>query len=667
MRRIIRKLLVANRGEIAARILRTCRAMGIRTVAIYADPDRHAPFVQQADEAIYIGPPMASASFLAIDRIVELARSIGADAIHPGYGFLAENADFAEACAAAGIVFVGPSPAAIRGMGNKTQAKELARAADVPVIPGFSADGLDDSEIARRSKELGFPVLLKAAAGGGGKGMRVVQDAAELPAAFAAARRESKAAFGDDSLLVERYLQQPRHVEVQLLGDQHGTLLHCFERECSIQRRYQKIIEEAPSPVVDAALRERMTAAAIRLGRQLGYYSLGTVEFVVDARRDFYFLEVNTRLQVEHPVTEAVTGLDLVRLQIEVAEGTPLPLKQDELQLNGHAIECRLCAEDPEREFLPSIGRLAAWAPPMEAGIRCDSGVTAASEITIHYDSLIAKIIAHDTDRAAASRRMAQALRTTRIQGLVTNRDLLIRTVESDEFVSGKLDTHFLARHPELRVPLADLEAVRVHAAAAALWQQARRREQAPVLADLPSGWRNNPSMPQTVEYDAAGDTITVRYQLGRGHHVALEIDGRHFAARIVAENADGISLELDAVQRHFSVTTEAETTWVFSALGQSELHERPRFPEAEVHAVPGGCEAPMPGKILAVRVDAGQVVAKGQSLVILEAMKMEHDVTAPHAGIVAEVRVAVGQQVTAGDVLVVVETADEDVAGEQQ
>ncbi|HYD48910.1 MAG TPA: biotin carboxylase N-terminal domain-containing protein, partial [Terriglobales bacterium] len=565
MRRID-KLLIANRGEIAARIIRTCRDMGIATVAIYADPDRNAPFVRQADEAIYIGPPMASASFLAIEKIVELARNAGADAIHPGYGFLAENADFAQACSDAGLIFIGPAPEAIRGMGNKSAAKEIARAAGVPVIPGFNAEGLSETAMARQCEELGFPVLLKAAAGGGGKGMRVVAATADLPAAIAAARREAKAAFGDDALLVERYIESPRHIEVQILGDQHGKLIHCFERECSIQRRYQKIIEEAPSPAVDETLRQRMTEAALRLGARLRYSSLGTVEMVLDPAGSFYFLEVNTRLQVEHPVTEAVTGLDLVRLQIEVAEGAPLPLEQKDVVLRGHAIECRLCAEDPAREFLPSTGRLAAWKAPELVGVRCDTGVISGSEITIHYDSLIAKLIAYDFTRPAAARRMAQALRQTRVQGLASNRDLLLRIVESDPFLRGELDTHFLVRHGDLcDVSPQQTEIDRTHALAAALWQQSRRREQAAVLRTIPSGWRNSPSQMQTVVFEARGNAIAIGYQMAGNHRATATIDGAPHSVAVIDAEPDAIALEIDGMQRRFSVTEAADTCFVYS------------------------------------------------------------------------------------------------------
>ncbi|HKA30443.1 MAG TPA: biotin carboxylase N-terminal domain-containing protein, partial [Candidatus Binatia bacterium] len=382
MRRI-HKVLVANRGEIARRVLRTLRAMGIRSVTVFSDADAAAPHVREADEAVRVGPPPSRESYLAADRILDAARATGADAVHPGYGFLAENADFAERCATAGLVFIGPPAAAIRAMGSKIEAKRIMAEAGVPTIPGVSGAGLSDAALAREVRALSFPLLIKASAGGGGKGMRVVHDAADLPRALAAARREALAAFGDDTLLVERYVEQPRHVEIQVFGDTYGTVVHLFERECSIQRRYQKVIEEAPSPAVDDALRARMGAAAVTAASAVGYVGAGTVEFVLAPGGEFYFLEVNTRLQVEHPVTEVVTGLDLVRLQIEVAEGRPLAIARDDLRLDGHAIEARLYAEDPARGFLPAAGRVLLWDPPALPGVRWDAGVEAGSEVGV--------------------------------------------------------------------------------------------------------------------------------------------------------------------------------------------------------------------------------------------------------------------------------------------
>jgi acetyl-CoA carboxylase biotin carboxylase subunit len=650
------RILVANRGEIASRIMRTCRAMGIATVAVYADPDRDAPYVREADEAVSIGPPLAASSFLAVETLVGIARRLGADGVHPGYGFLAENADFAQACADAGLVFVGPSPDAIRRMGSKVEAKRIMAAAGVPVVPGFTATGLAARDAAARARELGFPVLVKASAGGGGKGMRIVHDPAGLTPALEAAAREAVAAFGDDTLLVERYVPSPRHVEVQILGDAEGTLVHCFERECSIQRRYQKIVEEAPSPGVDAALRERLGAAAVAAARAIGYRNAGTVEFVLDASGRFYFLEVNTRLQVEHPVTEEVTGLDLVRLQLAIAQGEPLPFTQDDLALRGHAIECRLYAEDARADFLPSTGTIACWEPAAGPGIRWESGIATGAAVTIHYDPMLAKAIAHAPTRTEAARRLARALRATRLHGVRTNLPLLIEILEHPEFLAGRLDTHFIATHLRLDRPPTPAEdaADRAHAVAAALWRQARRRAEAPVLRGLPSGWRNNPSAMQEVVFRRGTDAIRVAYRVGTGGAVAVRVDDAEHRATLHEADAERLDLTLDDVRRRYAVVARDDVVFVQSVLGSSELVEAPRFPVPGPAETPGSCRAPMPGRILHVRVAPGQAVRRGEPLVVLEAMKMEHEVVAPRDGTVQAVPVEAGQQVEAGTVLAV-------------
>jgi propionyl-CoA carboxylase alpha chain len=650
-----RKILIANRGEIASRIMRTCRAMGIHTAAIYADPDRNARFVREADEAVYIGPPVTGGSFLAIEKIVDAARRAGADAVHPGYGFLAENADFAQACADAGITFIGPSPESIRRMGSKIAAKAVAVAAGVPVIPGFSAAGLTDSQIEGQGRDAGYPLLIKASAGGGGKGMRIVHEAATLAAALAAARREAKSAFGDDTLLIEHYVASPRHIEIQILGDTHGHIIHCFERECSIQRRYQKIIEEAPSPAVDAALRARMGKAAVAVASTIGYHNAGTVEFIVDAEGAFYFLEVNTRLQVEHPVTEEITGLDLVRLQILIAQGAPLPLRQEDLCIDGHAIECRVYAEDPANDFLPSTGTLACWEEAPAAGVRYETGVETGAEVTIHYDPMLAKVIAHAPSRGEAARRLGRALGAMRVHGVRTNIPLLREVLQHPEFLAGNLSTHFIAEHLTLdRAPSpAQVAADRIHAVAVALWLQEQRRAQAPVLRSLPSGWRNNPSQMQTIAFTSGDGTCEVRYRLHSPGAIDVQIGGAAHRASLLLCDAEQIAFTLDDVRRTCRVRSRGDVHYVHSALGSSELHEVPRFPPPARVEVRGGCHAPMPGKILAVRVAAGQRVQAGEPLVILEAMKMEHEVAAPHDGVVREVLVEAGQQVDAGAVLV--------------
>lgn len=656
----IRKVLVANRGEIARRIFRACRALGFQTVAVYADPDREAPFVREADEAVYIGSPVTGGSFLAFDTILRAAEITGADAVHPGYGFLAENADFAEACAQRGLTFVGPPVAAIRAMGTKIEAKEIARRAGVPIIPGFSAAGLSDDQILARAGELRFPLLVKASAGGGGKGMRRVDTLEALAAALPSARREARGAFGDDTLLIERYIENPRHVEIQIFGDQQGTVVHLFERECSIQRRYQKIVEEAPSPAVNDVLRERMGAAAVAVGRAISYHNAGTVEFVVDPEGNFYFLEVNTRLQVEHPVTEEITGLDLVQLQFAVAQGHPLPFSQEDLSIRGHAIEVRLYAEDPENDFLPSTGTVALWQPKALPGVRYESGVETGAQVTIHYDPMLAKIIAWGTSRPQAMRRLRTALASLRVHGVRTNRDFLVAILDHPEFEAGRTDTHFIPRNFPQLAPRGTTAADRLHALAVALWEQAERRRHAEVLASLPSGWRNNPSQRQWVEFAHGQKTLRVEYRVEARGAFEASVGGEPHQGHILGEDEHGIVLEIDHVRRRFEIVPQGDWRYVDSILGSTALRELPRFPEPQSEQVHGGCTAPMPGKIIDVRVRAGEAVQRGQVLVVLEAMKMEHEVVAPAAGVVSEVRVEVGQQVEAGAVLVVLEEGAE-------
>ena len=657
----IRKVLVANRGEIARRVLRTVRALGLRGVAVFSDADAAAPHVQDADEAVRIGPPPSRESYLAIDRILEAARATGADAVHPGYGFLAENADFAERCAGAGLVFVGPPPSAIRAMGSKIEAKRIMAQVGVPVIPGVSGAGLSDDALAREASAIGFPLLVKASAGGGGKGMRVVRDAASLPGALAAARREALGAFGDDTLLVERYVDRPRHVEIQVFGDAHGHVVHLFERECSIQRRYQKVIEEAPSPGVQPALRTRMGAAAVAAAQAIGYVGAGTVEFVLAPDGQFFFLEVNTRLQVEHPVTELVTGLDLVRLQLHVAEGHPLPFGQDDVRLDGHAIEARLYAEDAARDFLPATGRVLVWEPPALPDVRWDTGVAAGTEVGVHYDPLLAKVIAHGPTRGAAIARLRDALERLGVAGVTTNRAFLVSVLRHPAFAAGDLDTHFIERHlgAERGIAPRDPAVDRVHAIVAALHgHETRRRAGGPLPASLPSGWRNNRWRAQRVDFRIDDDTMTVDYVAEPDGRFAIEAGGVAGRALVHAAAPDRLDVEIDGVRRRFVVATAGDVVAVHGPLGTGELVELPRLPAGRREEVAGGCVAPMTGVVRTVNVAAGDRVTKGQVLLILEAMKMEHELCAHADGVVEEVRVEVGQMVEPDAVLVVV-TAD--------
>ena len=657
---MLKKLLIANRGEIARRVMRTCRTFGIRTVAVFSDADAGAPHVAEADEAVRIGPPPSLESYLSIDRLLAAAAATGADAVHPGYGFLAENADFAERCAAAGLVFVGPPADAIRRMGSKVGAREIMAAAGVPVVPGVSGAGLDDAALRAAAERVGFPLLIKASAGGGGKGMRLLREPAGLGESLAAARREALRAFGDDTLLVERYFDAPRHIEVQIFGDAQGHVVHLFERECSIQRRFQKVIEEAPSPVVDAALRDRLGAAAIAAGRAIGYVGAGTVEFIVDQRGEFYFLEVNTRLQVEHPVTEAVTGLDLVELQLRVAAGEPLPAALDTLTIAGHAIEARLYAEAPGRDFLPATGRLLLWHPPALPGVRWDSGVEAGSEVSVHYDPLLAKVIAHGPTRAVAADRLAAALRALAVGGVTTNRDFLLAVLAHPEFRAGAIDTHFIDRHlpAAAREAAPDATADRVHAIAAAVHGHHRRRAGAdsPLPASIPSGWRNVRWRPQEVTFQLRDERVEVRYAVESDGRFMVECGGHGGVVECAAWSPGAITLEIDGVRRRFLVAVDGDTTHLHGPLGAAALIEQPRFPARAGDQLGGGCLAPMPGIVRQVLVQPGDRVDKGTVMVVLEAMKMEHPLVANGPATVAAVRVEVGQMVDPDAVMVVLE-----------
>ena len=665
---MIEKLLVANRGEIARRIMRSAHAMGVACVAVCSDPDADMPHVREADEVVRLPGAAPADTYLRGDLLVEAALRTGADAVHPGYGFLSERADFAAACQAAGLTFVGPPPAVIETMGSKLAAKATMAAAGVPVLPtvevpasAVAGDGGLPGELQARADELRWPVLVKASAGGGGRGMRVVDDRAALVDDLRSAAREAASAFGDGTVFLEPYVTRPRHVEVQILGDAHGTVVHLFERECSIQRRHQKIVEESPSPAVDEALRAQFGAAAVAAARAIGYVNAGTVEFLLLPDGTFAFLEVNTRLQVEHPVTEFVTGLDLVRLQLLVAEGQPLPEEVTSATLSGHAIEVRLYAEDPTAQWRPSAGVLHRFAELGGAGVRVDSGVESGSVVSPHYDPMLAKVIAHAPTRAEAARRLAAALAGAEIHGLVTNRDLLVGILRHPEFLEGTTDTGFLDRHDpaELGAPLAGVDARRRHALAAALAAQAGRRLAAPVLGAMPSGWRNNPSGLQetTFTFSAAGADITVGYRFDRtGALAEAVVDGAVVEDAVLAAATPGqVELSVGGTLVRYRVQCVGTTHFVDGPDGSSTLEEHERFPPPGSQLAAGSLVAPLPGTVVKVPVGAGDLVAAGDTLVVIEAMKMEHEVRAPVAGRVGEVDVAAGDQVEAGRLLVVV------------
>jgi len=637
-------LLVANRGEIARRVFRGARAMGIRCVAVYVDADADAPFVQEADEAVRLPE-----SYLDGKSILEAALATGAGAIHPGYGFLSENAGFASDVIAAGIAWVGPSPETIDQMGDKITAKTLAVAANVPTLPG-SNDTADAASV-------GYPLLVKAAAGGGGKGMRVVESADKLEESLAAAKREALSGFGDDRVFLERYVAHARHIEIQILGDSLGNIVHLGERECSIQRRHQKILEESPSPRVDDAMRTAMGDAALRLAGELGYQSAGTVEFLFDDESgEFFFLEVNTRLQVEHPVTEMVTGIDLVREQLRVARGESLGFVQEDIQFQGSAIEARLYAEDPANDFLPAIGTLAAFHPPAHPEVRWDSGVELGSVIGTDFDPMLAKVIAHAPTRTEAAGRLALALEKTHLGGITTNRDFLVATLRNDAFLSGDTTTDFIERIKPARALTPNAEEMVRFARTGALWVQGHNRANTPVLQTMPSGWRNARMPNQRLSLRHGEDEIEVAYRTTRDGRFRFS-DGTH--ATVHSWSATAIDVEIEGRRVQSRVTRFEGQLIVQGPRGDITFDELPRFIIPGTEDTAGGYIARMPGKVLELRVAAGDTVTAGQTVLVLEAMKMEHPVNAPEDGVVTEVLVTQGDQVESGTLLVVVETAE--------
>jgi 3-methylcrotonyl-CoA carboxylase alpha subunit len=653
---MFRRVLIANRGEIACRVIATCRRLGIHTIALFSEADRHARHVRLADEAHLVGPSPASESYLDIGRVIDVARASGAEAVHPGYGFLSENTEFAAACAAAGIVFIGPGPDAIRSMGLKHEAKALAETAGVPVVPGYQGEDTSAATLTREAGRIGFPLLVKAVAGGGGKGMRVVRSPAELAEAVAAAGREAATSFRDGRILLERFVERPRHIEVQVFGDSQGHCVHLFERECSIQRRYQKIIEESPSPFVTPALRERITAAAVRVAAAVGYVNAGTVEFIVGPEGDFYFLEMNTRLQVEHPVTECVTGLDLVEWQLRVAAGEPLPLAQEQLLQQGHAIEARVYSEDPQRGFLPAVGRVERFAfPPGDASWRVDTGIDDGDRVEVHYDPMIAKVIASGPDRRAAIARLRQSLARTVVFGPACNLGLLRRIVSHPDFESGQMDTGYLDRHIDemLIAPPAPGPAALLATAHYALEANAAEARlshppgspwawgdgwQAGGLGGTTIGLATPAFMRIRARRDGASVAVLAEGIEARG----IVTPGEHDTVGVAGP---GIDAELTLVGHGRRVVVTDTTThdirlvhpWPFTTSAD----------EADTHPA-----SPLPGRVVALHVAEGQDVAAGDALAVVEGMKMQHTIRAGRAGRVDRVRVGEGELVDADAVL---------------
>jgi 3-methylcrotonyl-CoA carboxylase alpha subunit len=655
-------VLIANRGEIACRIIRTLNRLGIRAVAVYSDADRDALHVMQADQAIRIGPAAASESYLCADAILEAAARTGAQAIHPGYGFLAENAAFARACADAGLIFVGPTPEAVEAMGAKDRAKTAAAAADVPLVPGYHGGRQDHASLLEAAHELGFPVLLKAVAGGGGKGMRVVERPDDFAAALEGARREAQAAFGGDRMLLERYLEAPRHIEVQVFGDHHGHVVHLFERDCSVQRRHQKVLEEAPAPGLSGKQRKVLGAAAVRLAQAIEYTSAGTIEFLMDESGAFYFMEMNTRLQVEHPVTEMITGLDLVEWQLRVAAGEPLPLSQDQIALSGHAIESRLYAEDPERGFLPSTGTLAHLRLPLpDESLRIETGVGTGDRVSPFYDPMLAKIVTWGPDRAAALRRLRAALGATEIVGPATNLDFLSRVLRHDAFRGGAVATAFVEENAAgllAPAPPPDDRALAI----ASLWLLCRQRQDATAAAASSAdphspwhrveGWRLNDVGHQTLRLRTNGETVAIDARVD-GPGWRLQIGGHELvgAAEIAADG--GLEVELDGERWRAGVVALADQLHLFTPRGRFQVQRVDLLAIAAAEDEVGDVlTAPMPGRIVRQLIAAGDRVGRGAPLLVLEAMKMEHTIVAPGDGRVAALRYAEGDQVEEGAVL---------------
>ena len=609
--------------------------MGIKTVAIASDPDIDEPHATEADEVVRLPGSTPAETYLDIDSVLHAAKSSGADAIHPGYGFLSENAEFARRVTEAGLVWVGPSSHAIEVMGSKLASKELMKEAGVPTLE--SIEITTDTDVSAAAEDIGFPVLIKASAGGGGKGMRIVESADGLGEAVDSARREAESAFGDGTVFIEKYLQAPRHIEIQVFGDSHGNVISLYERECSIQRRHQKIVEEAPSPAVDDVTRSAMGEAAVNAARAVSYTGAGTVEFLFQDGA-FYFLEMNTRLQVEHPVTEMITGLDLVQLQIEMATGGSVPSPPP---ITGHAIEVRLYAEDPLNEFLPVTGRFHRFEFDEMDGLRIDAGIASGSEVGVNYDPMIAKVICHASTRRRAALGLASALRASRVHGSTTNLPLLVRVLESDEFLRGNTDTAFLDRHDvsELGAPLLDQGAESLAAVAAAVHDQQITRTGTGVLATIPSGWRNLGTRRQSRTYVGPSGTHEVEYSVPDGK---AEVAGR--------------VVELETGLGEFEVSSYGTARYVDSAAGSVRLIEVPRFPDSDAEEDEGSLHAPMPGKVIKVEVPEGAAVSEGDILVVMEAMKMEHTLRSPHDGTVSQVLCAPGDQVEGGAVLVVVD-----------
>jgi 3-methylcrotonyl-CoA carboxylase alpha subunit len=657
--RRFRTLLIANRGEIACRVIRTARAMGLRTVAVYSEADRDAMHVAMADEAVLLGPARARDSYLNIDRVIEAARQSGAEAVHPGYGFLSESAEFAQACSEAGLVFVGPTAGMIKAMGSKSGSKMLMEKAGVPLVPGYHGEAQDEATLARAADKIGFPVLVKASAGGGGRGMRIVHSAGELAAALTSAKREAKAAFGDDRMLIEKFVENPRHIEVQVIGDSHGNLLSLFERECTLQRRHQKVVEEAPSPTLDAGKREAVCAAARKAAGAVSYVGAGTIEFVSNGK-DVFFIEMNTRLQVEHPVTELITGIDLVEWQLRVAFGEKLPLAQDEIKLNGHAIEARVYAENPHRNFMPSVGRIRTWRMPEPSnGLRIDAGYREGDAVSPHYDAMLAKVIAWAPTRDAAIDRLNRGLEDADVRGIVTNIAFLSALVTHPDVRANAIDTGFIERELKNLTSAApepgDLE---LCAAVTAILNE----EAKAARGEAHSPWRTAGWMPvgrrQRVFTFRHGQGTEQEAGLQYGNGPAtLSIGERDFAFAYASRDAGGFDLTLDGMKSHIVAVVEGHELYLRTRNGRFDLHWVDPFGgDDEEQVGEDKIIAPLPGTVVALLAEVGATLEKGAPILTLEVMKMEQTLRAPFAGVLKVIKCKVGDIVQEGVELAEVE-----------
>lgn len=666
---MFQKVLIANRGEIACRVAATCRRLGIQTVAVYSDADARSQHVAACDHAFHIGGNSPKESYLRWEKIIEVAKMSGAQAIHPGYGFLSENEEFADACLQAGIVFIGPSSQAIRAMGLKAQSKQLMEKANVPLVPGYHGDVQETGFLNQQADRIGYPVLIKASAGGGGKGMRIVESSAEFLAALSSCQREAQSSFGDDSVLIEKYVQRPRHIEIQVFGDNHDNYVYLFERDCSVQRRHQKVLEEAPAPGLSAAMREQMGQAAVAAARAVQYQGAGTVEFIVeqaaDNRMNFFFMEMNTRLQVEHPVTEAITGLDLVEWQLRVASNEVLPLKQEQLKMTGHAIEARICAENPDNQFLPATGQLKIYQKPAhvsfqnasEKWVRFDDGVTQGDTISPYYDSMIAKLIVHGNTREEALGKLDQALSQTHIVGLMNNVQFLRHVVQSPSFSQANLDTALIQREQAVLFHQDSLGLKTSVLAAMAYQVMQEQSQQSPDPFSRTDGWLSHGQNKRIFDFEYFGQSVSANLIYGHDGQLSFEIDQQLEPIEFRFETS-AIVIQTKEQRLKLNVYALGEQLYVFNQQGRSVITVLDRLAHAgEVASEGGRLTAPMPGKVVSFAVKAGDKVTKGQALAVMEAMKMEHTIAAPQDGLVQELLFSPGDQVIEGAELLKLQT----------